>query len=91
MFSKRWKKPRVYVLDIKTCKAVYETNEMQVSSYTEAFKVDNKVPVEGEGIIRIGKEDGKPEFVDCSERHTLNFMRFKAAKDLVYLMKGRPQ
>jgi hypothetical protein len=91
MFSKRWKKPRTYVIDIKTSKGVYETMEMQVSSYTEAFKVTSKLPIEGEGIIRVGKEDGKFEFVDCSERHTLNFMRFKAAKDLVYLMKGRPQ
>lgn len=91
MFNKKWKKPRTYLLDIKTSNHVYASYEMQDAAYSEAFRIDAKVVVDGEGIIRIGKEDGKPEFVDCSERHLLNFQRFLAAKELYILMNGRPK
>jgi hypothetical protein len=90
-FNKKWKKKRLYYLDIKTCKAIYETAEMQIASYVEAYRsMPDGKKVEGEGIIRVGKDDGKPEFKDCTDNHYINFERFLGCLKLHMLMKGRP-
>lgn len=89
-FDKRWKKKRTYLIDIKTSKGIYETYLMQDAAYVEAFRVDGKIVIEGEGVIRVGKEDAKPEWHDATADHMLNFDRFIAAKNLFVLMKGRP-
>jgi hypothetical protein len=69
---------------------VYDSYEMQDAAYSEAFRVEGKITIEGEGVLRVGKEDAKPDFHDSTERHYLRFEQFLAAKNLFVLMKGRP-
>lgn len=96
-FNPKWRKKRVYTIDTKTSKGIYETFAPQVASYTEAYrerageKGFPKIKIDGEGIIRVGKEDGKPEWADFTEHHDINFQRFLALKDAYILWNGRPK
>ena len=92
-FNKKWRKSRIYLLDMKTSKDFYETFGPQISAYTEGYRntPKSKHQIDGMGIIRIGVEDGKPEFRDYTEHHSLNYMRFLAAKEAYILWKGRPE
>lgn len=91
LFNKRWKKPRIYLLDTKTSKGIYDTFAPQISAYREGYRASKgQYTLEGQGIIRVGKEDGKPEFQDCSETHEVAYQTFLAAKQLYILLNGRP-
>ena len=96
-FDKKWRKKRTYLIDTKTSKAIYDTFPAQVASYSEAYRemaAAKRLPahkVDGEGIIRVGKTDVEFEFVDCTEHHDLNFLRFLSLKDAYILWNGRPK
>jgi hypothetical protein len=90
-FNKRWRKKRTYLIDFKTSNDFYESFGPQVAAYKEGYiECNGKYTIDGTGVLRLGKEDGKPEFRDSTEHHHINWLRFLAAKDAYHLWRGRP-
>lgn len=89
----RQRKPRTYLIDVKTSSGVYPLEMgMQLAAYVHAYNEccgDKKI--DGCGIIRCDKKTGVPEWWDATEQLTLNWERFKSLANLYYLIKGDPQ
>jgi hypothetical protein len=91
-FNKRWRKKRTYLIDFKTSNGFYETFPLQVAAYSQGYvEGGGRHTIDGIGVLRLGKEDGKPEFKDYTEHQILAFEQFLAAKNLYMLMRGRPR
>ena len=69
---------KLYLIDIKSANAIYDTYFWQTAAYKQCAQngkyfdgehwVDSNYEIDGVGILRLGKEDGLPEF---RERTTL--------------------
>ena len=64
---------KLYVIDFKSSKAIYDEYELQVAAYAAAYEERSEKEVEGIGILRLGKENGLPEWreIPLVNRHDL--------------------
>lgn len=86
------RKPRTYLLDIKTSSAVYDSMLYQLAGYEEAYRVcDGKHKIDGRGIIRLDKKTGKPEWKEYTNIEEIaGWEIFKRLSEVYYLIKGTP-
>jgi len=66
--SQNGDKPKLTLVDFKTSNAIYDEYIYQVAAYLKAYEEMNKVKVERCGILRLGKEDGLPEWREITEK-----------------------
>lgn len=73
------KKNRAHVIDWKSANSIYPETVMQVAAYSNALmETDPRVDrIHGWGCLRLGKEDGMPEYLEYSaEEIVVAFERF---------------
>lgn len=80
---------RVFVIDFKSSKGIYDGYAEQVSAYRHADSLATSVPADGCGILRLDKETGIPEFKDTSEAHEQKLAFFLKLLECFYLQKNR--
>lgn len=81
---------RIYLIDFKTSKAIYDEYAIQVAAYAEAL--EEMYPgktVDGVGILRIDKITGEPEFRDFSLQRKKRFNAFTKLCEYYYLAANR--
>jgi hypothetical protein len=80
----RWKKPKLYLIDVKAAKGHYNEHGYQAAAYAEClpYKVD------GIGVLRLDKETGLPDFKCYTKQRRLFLKIFLACRKLYGLMRG---
>lgn len=73
------KQGRIYVIDFKVAKGIYDDNRYQVAGYRNA---DDSI--QGSGILRLDRETGLPEWLDTEETYEKDLDVFNALVDLWY-------
>ncbi len=86
------RKPRTYLIDIKTSNGIYDTMLYQLAAYEEAYRVcDGRRKIDGRGIIRLNKKTGKPEWKEYSDSEEIyGWNIFHRLSEIYYLIKGTP-
>lgn len=86
------RKPRTYLIDIKTSSAIYDSMLYQLSAYEEAYRVcDGRHKIDGRGIIRLDKQTGKPQWQEYGNMEEIHGWEiFRRLADVYYLIKGTP-
>lgn len=86
------RKPRTYLIDIKTSSAIYDSMLYQLAGYEEAYRVcDGKHKIDGRGIIRLDKKTGKPEWKEYNDSEEIyGWNIFFRLAEIYYLIKGTP-
>jgi len=73
------KQDRVYVIDFKVAKGIYDDNRYQIAGYRNADE-----SIQGSGILRLDRETGLPEWLDTEETYEKDLDVFNALVDLWY-------
>lgn len=80
---------KLYIVDLKASKAIYDTYLMQVAAYKKAFEEQEGLAVSGIGILRLDKETGIPEFKEYTLAECeLAFEKFMCLCRLWHLING---
>jgi hypothetical protein len=79
---------RRIVVDFKTASGFWDTYRMQAAAYRQAA-LESGEDVDGHAILRLDKEDGRPEFKDYSPRYERDLNTFLKLTELYYLLKDR--
>ncbi len=67
----------LYVIDFKTSNRIYEDYFMQVAAYVKAYEERTDNDIFNAGILRLGKEDGLPEWREITNKEIAkNFLLF---------------
>lgn len=67
----------LYLVDFKTSNRIYEDYLMQVAAYAQAYEERTGADIFNAGILRLGKEDGLPEWREINAKEiAYNFMLF---------------
>ncbi len=80
---------RVFVIDFKSSKAIYDGYAEQVSAYRHADNLHTSIPSNGCGILRLDKETGIPEFKDMTDVYDAKLAFFLMLVRCYYLQKNR--
>lgn len=80
---------RVFVIDFKSSKGIYDGYAEQVSAYRHADSLSTSIPADGCGILRLDKETGIPEFKDMSNVYDQKLKFFLTLLECFYLQKNR--
>jgi len=75
-----WDAPRLFVVDFKSSKGVYDEYKYQIAAYRHLIP-----GCEGSGILRLDKETGYPDWHDVSKSHHYDLMIFDCLTELFYL------
>jgi hypothetical protein len=73
-----------YVIDWKSSRAIYPEMRYQTAAYRSCF-----AEAEGNGILRLDKETGQPEFYDASKSYERDLEIFYTMVKLYYLRHPR--
>jgi len=76
-------------IDFKTSKKIYDENYMQLAAYRFADYELTKEWSNGMGILRLDKETGIPEWVECTKKYDRSLDSFLALLKFYYLQKDR--
>ena len=77
---------KIYIIDLKTSKGIWDEYKMQVSAYGNC---EGNEDVEGIGILRLDKETGMPEWCDCTDGFEFHYAGFLSALDIFYRYKAK--
>lgn len=80
---------RVFVIDFKSSKGIYDGYAEQVAAYRHADSLATSVAADGCGILRLDKETGIPEFKDTSDTYEQKLAFFLKLLDCYYAQKNR--
>ena len=80
---------RIVVIDFKSSKGFYDGYDLQIAAYRNCYEKMKQDEVDGQGVLRLDKETGIPEYKDFSENHLRNIICFKSLLDVYYLQKNR--
>lgn len=80
---------RVFVIDFKSSKAIYDGYAEQVSAYRHADNLQTAIKSDGCGILRLDKETGVPEFKDMTDVYEAKLAFFLALTRAYYMQKSR--
>lgn len=80
---------RVFVIDFKSSKGIYDGYAEQVAAYRHADSLATSVPADGCGILRLDKETGIPEFKDTSGAYEEKLAFFLKLLECFYMQKNR--
>jgi hypothetical protein len=72
------------LIDFKAAKAIYPEYRYQIAAYWLAYPGI----IERSGILRLDKETGFPEYVDCTDTYPKDIAIFRKLAELNILMKG---
>lgn len=82
----------LFLLDFKTSKGIYDEHKIQVSAYVQAWEKDPrneyKEPI-SQGVLKLDKVTGIPEFLDVTAGHEQRVRAFNALTDFYYKQKKR--
>jgi len=79
----------IYVLDFKASKGFYDGYGMQLSGYRGAVQRELDYSIDGQGIVRLDKETGLPEFKDYSKVYEAKLSAFYKLTDYYYAAAKR--
>lgn len=81
---------RLYLIDLKTSKAVYDGYAQQVAAYDHAFSEGSKgFPTDGTAILRLDKETGYPFFHPFTKEQTADYLQEFGLWCLIWHMKDK--
>lgn len=80
---------RIFVIDFKSSKGIYDGYAEQVAAYRHADSLATAVPADGCGILRLDKVTGVPEFKDMSDGYEQKLAAFLKLLEFYYLQKNR--
>lgn len=80
---------RIFVIDFKSSKGIYDGYAEQVSAYRHADSLATSIAADGCGILRLDKETGIPEFKDMSDIYEQKLSFFFKLVDCYYAQKNR--
>lgn len=86
------KNGKIYVVDFKSSKAVYDEYKYQLSAYYEAYNQTAEIPADEFAILRLDKITGQPEWVTFPKFNQVrwrSFETFQAITKVYYLLKNR--
>lgn len=81
----KWKKDKLYLIDVKAAKGHYDDHGYQAAAYAEClpYKVD------GIGVLRLDKVTGQPDFKCYTKRRRFLFKTFLACRKLYALLEEK--
>lgn len=87
------RKPRTYLIDVKTSNGIYDTMLYQLAAYAEAFaETDGRYQIDGIGIIRLDKETGRAEWKEYTRIEWIHGWEiFHRLVEVYRLIKGNPK
>lgn len=80
---------RIFVIDFKSSKGIYDGYAEQVAAYRHADSLTTSIPADGCGILRLDKTTGIPEFKDMSDVYEKKLAFFLKLLECYYLQKNR--
>ncbi len=80
---------RVFVIDFKSSKGIYDGYAEQVAAYRHADSLATSIAADGCGILRLDKVTGTPEFKDMSDIYEQKLKAFLTLLEFYYLQKNR--
>lgn len=80
---------KVRYIDFKTSKKIYDESFMQLAAYRLADYEMTKDWSDGMGILRLDKETGIPEWIECTDKYERSIDSFLALLKFYYLQKNR--
>jgi len=80
---------QIYLIDFKTSKALYDEYGRQVAAYAFLYEQTFKKKIDGIGVLRVGKEDGMPEWKDYTNRRQRFIDAYLLLVKYFYLEKKR--
>ena len=69
----------LYLVDLKTSNSFRPEYIMQIAGYRHAYPKE----LDGMGVLRLGKETGKPYWKDYTDKYDRNLKKFLALRDYV--------
>lgn len=82
-------KKKLYIIDLKTSNSLWPEMLMQVGAYLFAYEERTGDKIKGCGILRLGKEDGLPEFKPFTRKEAkYAYKRFLKLAEYYHLTKG---
>ncbi len=81
---------RTFVIDFKSSKGFYDGYGKQIAAYRWAYSMKpGSLEVNGQGVLRLDKLTGQPEFRDYSDSYQKKLNSFLALLKFYYLDKKR--
>jgi hypothetical protein len=77
------------IIDFKVSSGIYPENRLQIAAYRDAYEEMTGNKIDGQGIVRLDKYTGEPEWKDTTKTHKTDLLSFQALVVYWYLLKNR--
>jgi len=79
---------RIMLIDFKSSKGFYDGYDMQICAYRNAVEENEDIKIDGQGVLRLDKLTGEPEFKEYPE-YEKTLRSFLKLLDFYYSSKKR--